>query len=475
MGKCIDSHATRDIITAEPGGIGLRTVGHGACLLLLAALAPACSKNSPDPPPPAPATPATFTVTPISTAQLRLNWSDVALESYYLIERSLDGVTYSQLTLVPPDILTYSDIGLLPSTPYFYRLTAVNRGGSSGSLTDFNFTMDLYWNGPTTGGPSVRAGHSAVYDSVAQRMIVFGGAGPGLQGDLWQLSLPDPLVTNPAWSPLTATGTPPSPRTGHTAVFDSVNNRMIVFGGQQAGSGAAAFLNDVWILDLSGSPAWAPATPSGLPPQIRRSHTAVYDSIRREMTVYGGTDNTGTPFTSFAVLSLPSNPAQFAWSSTFPPGFPIGRSLHAAIHDPLGPRMVIFAGLDNDANADGSTLNAETWTLSATGGYAWNLLTFANTPSLRQGHSAVYDSLNKRMIVFGGGNDSSNPLIPSDMWALNLGTLPNWLLMTPFGPPAPGGLFNHSAIYDSLYNRMVIFGGRTATTTYTDELWWILQ
>jgi hypothetical protein len=137
--------------------------------------------------------------------------------------------------------------------------------------------------------------------------------------------------------------------------------------------------------------------------------------------------------------------------------------------------MVVFGGLDNEPTVDGSILNAETWTLSPTPGWSWSLLNFPNTPSLRQGHAATYDSLNKRMVVFGGGNEFFAPLAPPEMWALSLGSSPTWILMTPFGPPAPTGRFNHSAVYDSLYNRIVIFGGRTGTSTYTDEVWWILQ
>jgi hypothetical protein len=76
------------------------------------------------------------------------------------------------------------------------------------------------------------------------------------------------------------------------------------------------------------------------------------------------------------------------------------------------------------------------------------------------------------MVMFGGGNDVPSPLVPCDLWALYLGAQPNWTLLNPF-PPVPSGIFSHSAIYDSLYGRMVIFGGRTGLASYTDELWWI--
>jgi hypothetical protein len=66
------------------------------------------------------------------------------------------------------------------------------------------------------------------------------------------------------------------------------------------------------------------------------------------------------------------------------------------------------------------------------------------------------------------------PLNPPDLWALNLGSPSNWVLMIPFGP-APSARRHHSAVYDAWYHRMVMFGGDLGTDNYTDELWWIVQ
>jgi hypothetical protein len=460
--------------------IRLRFVARLTFLLAASLVIPACHPVRMGPPAP-PADPTNLILTPVSTAQIQLDWTDVATnESSYIIDRSMDGITWTLLAILPANTMTYNDRDLQPSSFYFYRVTAINRGGSSASLSDVTSTLDLAWVGPTTGGPGIRAGHSAIYDSASQRMILFGGFGDtvpgapvtlGLLNDLWQLSLPDPAgLPTPAWSPLVAAGIAPGPRTGHTAVYDSVNNRMIVFGGQDP----SGYLNELWLLTLGASPAWTPVTALGTPPAGRRDHTAVYDPVRREMIVYGGNNNSGPFFGEVRVLSLPALTTGFSWSSpSMSVPKPVGRELHSAIHDPLGPRMVLFAGHDNDIAADGSTMSAETWTLSPTLGYAWSQLSFTATPPLRQAHSAVYDSLNQRMVIFGGG-DFPGPLNPPDLWALNLGSPPNWVLMSPFGP-APSGRQHHSAVYDALYHRMLIFGGDLGTTSYTDELWWIVQ
>lgn len=472
----------------------MRSYFHSSLLILIAVLSPCCSRKATTPIV-APAAPASLTVTPLSTCQLQLDWPDTSTnETNYIVQRSLDGTTYVQIAVLAADTTRYNDFGLQPSFLYLYRVLASNSAGVSAPAEDLNFTMDLLWNGPTTGGPPPRAFHSAVYDNIAQRMILFGGAGPGLLGDLWQLSLPDPTSASPVWSPLTATGTPPSPRVGHSAVFDSPNNRMIVFGGQKTGSGASAFLNDLWILSLTGTPTWTqivavpPPPPvvapiatnyTGNPPTPRRNHTASYDPIRREMLVFGGSDYLGQFSGDMVILSLPAT-GPFPWSSPLALGSsPVARELHSAVHDPLGPRMIVFAGHDNDptngnapSGGDGSVLNGETWTLSPTLGYGWGLSTFVSSPPMRQAHSAVFDVLNRRMVIFGGEDDAFNALTP-DMWALNVWNQPGWTLMATTG--GPSGLFNHSAVYDDLYHRMVLFGGRTTLITFTDNLWWIVQ
>jgi hypothetical protein len=83
-------------------------------------------------------------------------------------------------------------------------------------------------------------------------------------------------------------------RAGDSAVYDSQNNRLIVYGGV---SGSFVF-SDTWILSnangTSGTPTWtqlAPQTPG--PP--RYYHSAVYDPVSNQMTIFGGAI-TVTPF-----------------------------------------------------------------------------------------------------------------------------------------------------------------------------------
>lgn len=471
----------------------MKQARHLWLLAALAALAPACGGGTQKtPPPPAPSSPTNLVLTAVSTCQITLQWTNTATNAdHVLIFRSANGGSFTQIATLTPNSTSYSDLGLQPTNIYTYDVYASNRGGKSDPvLEDTIFTNDLFWNSIASTGPGDRAFHSAVYDSTAQRMIVFGGENllltPSVLGDLSQLSLPDPLVGPPVWSSMPSSGTP-SARAGHSAIYDSLHNRMIVFGGQTQ----TATVNELWILDLNpATPSWQQILPgsgannfTGTPPSSRRNHTAVYDPMKQEMTIFGGSSG-GTLVTDFElfVLSLPAT-GPYTWTSPpLSPGFmPIARDLHSAIFDSNTSEIVLFAGHDNDplngnsvGGGDGSVLNNELWSLVPNQAYTWNELQIGGSPALREGHTAVYDSLNQRMIILGGGDETFNTLSPPNLFALNLWGGMGWTQMTPF-IAGPTGIANHSAIYDSKYSRVVMFGGHPTKTTYTNEAWWIGQ
>lgn len=142
------------------------------------------------------------------------------------------------------------------------------------------------------GSPTARAGHTAVDDSANNRMIVFGGCmgafGTGCPtpfNDVWVLSGANGHGGTPVWTQLSPTGTSPAARWSHTAVYDAANNRMIIF----AGYNETLSFNDVWVLSnangLGGTPAWTKLSTSGGPPNGIGAASAVYDPVNNIMTV----------------------------------------------------------------------------------------------------------------------------------------------------------------------------------------------
>jgi hypothetical protein len=120
-------------------------------------------------------------------------------------------------------------------------------------------------------------------------MILFGGEGSGgVVGDVWVLTNANGLGGTPTWIQLAPAGTPPQARVGHTTVYDPASNRLIIF----AGESNVALLNDAWVLThangVGGVPTWTQITTSGTMPAARADHSAVYDSAKNRMVVFGG-------------------------------------------------------------------------------------------------------------------------------------------------------------------------------------------
>ena len=415
-------------------------------------------------------------------------------------------------------------------------------------------------------GPS--QGHSAIYDPIRDRMVVFGGSALGNQ--VWALSLGE----NPTWTQLTPSGEVPLPRQEHSAIYDPVRDRMIVFGG------AYGVGNDeVWALSLGDTPTWTRITPAGASPSPPSQHTAIYDPIRDRMLIWGVTYLGQSAVWS---VSLGENPTwtqlqtagaspDFDWEPVsiydpvhdqmvvYPTPYPVAPwtlSLSgtptwspvewegdrpgeyyrcSAIYDPAGQRMILFGGEDCCGVAkdglfqlalngppvwtrlhpngepppqyfpssrflsaydpvrenvlflggDGGTWQLEpdapsAWrlltsggaqsliydpirdrfvgfssdvsTLSLVGSPAWSsMVTTGEAPPAFWGQSAIYDSIQDRMIIFGGSEST-------DVWALSFAGVPSWSKLSTVGgpPPARSG---HTAIFDPVRDRMIVFGG----------------
>jgi Galactose oxidase, central domain/FlgD Ig-like domain/Kelch motif len=345
--------------------------------------------------------------------------------------------------------------------------------------------------------PSPRSSHASVYDPVNDRMVVFGGFDTGYRNDVWTLS----LASVPTWQQLIPAGTPPTPRAGHTSVYDPVRQRMIVIGGGANGTDN----NEVWALTLSGAPAWNQLAVQGNIPNPRSQHSAIYDPDGDRVLVFGGIDAVTGVTREVWELSLAGTPTWNLLVTSGPP--PLARLQHDAVHDPIRRRMLVFGGM----GAVGGDSFDDVWELTLGATPTWSLLFptgFAYPP--RHGHSMIYDSAHDRMIAFGGtvqedvefktnevmaltlaplawtrpvnetrpfpreghsavidvprhrmvafGGTASTGAAFNEAWTLDLEEALGWTLLAPSGTP-PAGRFEHAAIYDPVGQRMIVFGG----------------
>jgi len=235
-------------------------------------------------------------------------------------------------------------------------------------------------------------GHSAIYDQAGYRMVVFGGRdSSGDLNDVWTLSLG--VVST--WTKLSPVGVPPAAREGHSAMYDPIAARMIVFGG----GSPSGVLNDVWALSLDAAPTWTKLSPAGGPPAAREGHSAIYEPALGSMVVFGGDDGWGGDVLGdFWALSLGGSPT---WTVLDPGNASEwGRSCHSAVRDPVRDRMVVFGGYV-------STLQCfcawDTWTVPLGRPSEPDYLDTHPSPGARAGHSAVvYYPTTPRVRVFGG-------------------------------------------------------------------------
>lgn len=388
----------------------------------------------------------------------------------------------------PPALWVHSTI----YDPIRDRLVVFGGQGYAGSTNDvwaFHLSGIPHWTqlSPSGPSPSPRSFHTAIYDSLGDRMIVFGGNDGASVNDVWALS----FAGNPTWSRLSPAGTPPAPREWHVAVFDRARNRMLVHGGTNGGTlhadvwalslgaapawtalvaggpspggrsahcalvdaagdrmivfagldGVGTVTNSVWALSLGTTPTWSPLSPTGSAPTARYGTSARYDALRRRALFFGG--GTGAPNSNETwSLSLTGTPA---WTLVPAPNPPQGRQFHSSAYDPFGDRLLVFGGSSGPVLAD-------TWALPlASPGASWIPL----TSTRRRGHTALHDPPRQRMIVFGGENGTQL----NDVWELGLGSAGTWARLNPSGTPPPVRAL-HGAIYDERRDRMIVFGGR---------------
>jgi hypothetical protein len=318
-----------------------------------------------------------------------------------------------------------------------------------------------------------RGAAAAVYDQPTNSLIVFsGGNYVAVPNDVMALSNANGIGT-PDWTTVIPNGAPGSPaaRTFSTGVYDQANSRMIVFGGCSfTGEFCTSYLNDVWVLvnanGLSGAPTWEQLAPAGTPPAPRWAQGAAYDPVNNRMIVYGG-DNQSIVFSDAWVLSnangLGGTPT---WTQLSPAGGPPeGQDSPSVAYDSTNNILIEFAGTMNDFGQDANSV----WTLSNANGLGgapvWKniMKNGKGGPPKRDGLVSAYDSTNNRLMIFGGdANTPSGFPQLNDAWVLananELSGKPKWMKLAPSGTK-PGGRTSAMGGYDAANNRLIIYGG----------------
>lgn len=332
---------------------------------------------------------------------------------------------------------------------------------------------------PRSQGPPARHLHSAIYDPLRDRLLVYGGvrASGGQSGcggiierfsDVWELS----LAENPHWTELHPSGVPPPPGLAGSATYDSMRDRMLFFaeGGLWALSldsssgwsevettgaappGSGRIFHDrnqdrllfsdglrLWALPFD-SLSWSRLAPMGSPPGHVRSMAFVFDPAGRLITC--GEDAQGSLTTYEATAEAP-NWRPLAGDARHPP------AEYRTAYDSSRGRLLIH----EDAN--GGIDPRQVWALALSGGREWRLLETAGpTPPRAVGHSIVYDALGDRLL---GLLPILGTPLRNELWALDFSGTATWSALQPSGTLPPRRY--HTAVRDPIQRGMLVFGG----------------
>ena len=185
-----------------------------------------------------------------------------------------------------------------------------------------------------------------------------------------------------------------------------------------------------------------------------------YDSRANRLLTFGG-DHIFTDGTFFDDTWV-YDPGAATWTKRHPALSPSARSYYAMAYDTRADRIVLFGG-ENTRRGD---FLADTWTYSFETD-TWTEMHPKNSPPARDYSVLAYDSVRDRMLLFGGATSGEAPF--DDLWAYDLGR-DSWSELRPTGP-RPRARAWHAMAFDNEAGVLVLFGGGPSRAQYTNEVW----
>ncbi len=221
------------------------------------------------------------------------------------------------------------------------------------------------------------------------------------------------------------------------AVYDSLSNRILIYGGkliQENGGGDISYNMIAYNLDINTFDLLNNNLDYGA--KSRYGHTAIFNPVDNEVVVFGGTTN-------------------FYYEGQENPD-----------------------GSDNPVTA-GNIPNNDCWAFNLSNN-TWRKIDLptddgengVDRPEYRTGHSAVYDPGHHQMLIFGGSNPmkmepgSISKKQYDDVWALDL-TSETWLKIYTNQDNTIKKYEQADAIFDQSNNNIVIFSGWCEQFNYT--------
>lgn len=235
------------------------------------------------------------------------------------------------------------------------------------------------------------------------------------------------------------------PRTGHAMAFDTRRRELLMFGGSDA---TGQTPTDLWEWSHDG---WHRKT-LDIEPFGRVAHGLAYDQARDRLVMFGGAD------TSF---SVPTGDLWewdgVRWDERVAPNGPGPRFMHAMVYN--GKRTLVVGG-----QSPSFAYLADTW---AWDGTSWSLLIAGTSPDALPGRARAaiaYDPARGEVVLFGGADGGLAPR--SDTFVFDGA---RWRRAMPtVNPP---GRTDAAMAWDPASQRIILSGGLGANGTTLSDSW----
>ena len=201
----------------------------------------------------------------------------------------------------------------------------------------------------------------------------------------------------------------PSPRYGHSLIYDQQREELLLFGGRAPAhcGGVEGTCNDVWSWDGSAWVDETPEDPDGdATPEGRTLHAMAYDPVRGRAVLFGGMCGVSNCGDTWEWLSdgrrwVPIEPLDPEHD-----GDPSPRSSAAMYYDPTLGGVVLLGGNDWDNLCSGSgglCDDSWLWTGSSWRRIGGSPLPNGTSPSIpRIGLAVTYHPAEQTVVLFGG-------------------------------------------------------------------------
>ena len=304
--------------------------------------------------------------------------------------------------------------------------------------------------------PAPRARSSMVFDSSNNAHILFGGGSysHSSRNDTWVYNL-----SSGNWTQKNPAGTVPWARQGQAMVYDSIHNVSVLFGGSSGGHSVGQL---TYVYNYSTN-EWISISPYYFKPRARELHSMVFDPVNDMIILFGGWNGPYSyPGNEIYHDTWTYNMSTNIWTNMNPAQAPSRRFGQSMCCIQSTGLVVLYGG-----QTDYFTALGETWTYNLTTNI-WARQEPKVSPPPRMGAVMATDLSGETILLFGGFVwEGGNPTYLNDLWSYDLSSDTWTELEVPYGP-APRAYA--SMTYDSIEKKMFLFGGE-GENVMCDDFW----